>query len=54
MQFLQIQSEIWKSTKAFSFLTKASLPIVYVVFIAMVCKLFDDTHKETEIQDSQS
>lgn len=33
---------------------KASLPIVCVVFIAVVCNLSDDTYKGTEIQDTQS
>lgn len=33
---------------------KDSLTIVYVVFIAMVCTLSDDTYKGTEIQDTQS
>lgn len=33
---------------------KDSLTIVYVVFIAMVCMLSDDTYKGTEIQDIQS
>lgn len=33
---------------------KASLPILYVVFIAVVCRLPDDAFKGTEVYDTQS